>query len=92
MESPSTSPEALLWGWGLVSIGMPFLQTPGANFRVHGEGDRVCSLRFAAWPEMESSSVCFFLHSLLSMFLTHITSIIHRDILHPGSPTANLGE
>ena len=26
------------------------------------------------------------------MLLTHIMSIIHKDRLHPGSPTANLGE
>ena len=70
MESPSTSPEALLSGMGLGGgvrgglwffIGMPFLQTPGTKFRVHWEGDHACSLMFAAWPKMESSSVCFLL-------------------------------
>ena len=40
---------------------MPFLQTPGTKFRVHWEGDHACSLMFAAWPKMESSSVCFLL-------------------------------
>ena len=51
---------------------MPLLQTPGTKFRVHWEGDHVCSLMFAAWPKTESSSVCFLLHSPLLMLLTHI--------------------
>ena len=55
-------------------MGMPFLQTPGTKFRVHWEGDHACSLMFAAWPKMESSSVCFLLHSLLLMLLTHFLS------------------
>ena len=46
-------------------------------------------------PKMESCfqdgacSVCFLLHSPLLMLLTHSMSIIHRDILHPDSPTSN---
>ena len=52
------------------------------------------------WPKndqheqdkMESRPYEFLLHSPLLMLLTHIMSIIHRDILHPGSPTASLGE
>ena len=49
-------------------------------------------------PKMESCfqdgacSVSFLLHSPLLMLLTHSMSIIHRDILHPDSPTSNLGE
>ena len=35
-------------------------------------------------PKMESRPYEFFLHSSLLMLLTHIMSIIHRDILHPG--------
>ena len=56
-------------GWGGVwfSIGMPFLETPGTKFRVHWEGERACSLMFAAWPKMESSSVCFLLHGQFSL-------------------------
>ena len=37
-------------------------------------------------------SVCFLLHSPLLMLITHSMSIIHKDILHAGSPSANLGE
>ena len=37
-------------------------------------------------------SVGFLLHSPLLMLLPHSMSIIHRDILHPDSPTSNLGE
>ena len=46
-------------------------------------------------PKMESCfqggacSVCFLLHFPLLMLLTHSMSIIHRDILHPDSPTSN---
>ena len=43
-------------------------------------------------PKMESRPYEFLLHPPLLMLLTHIMSIIHRDILHPGSPTTNLGE
>ena len=49
-------------------------------------------------PKMESGfqdgacSVCFILHSPLLMLLTYSMNIIHRDILHPDSPTSNLGE
>ena len=43
-------------------------------------------------PKMESRPYEFLLHPPLLMLLTHIMSIIHRDILHPGSLTANLGE
>ena len=43
-------------------------------------------------PKMESRPYEFLLHSPVLMLLIHIMSIIHRDILHPGSPTANLGE
>ena len=35
-------------------------------------------------PKMESRPYEFFLHSSLLMLLTHIMSIIPRDILHPG--------
>ena len=43
-------------------------------------------------PKTESMPYEFLLHSPLLMLLTHCMSIIHRDILHPGSPTVNLGE
>ena len=61
MESPSTSPDAFIWGVWFPS-GIPLLQTPGTKFRVHWEGDHACSLMLTAWPTMESSSVCFLLH------------------------------
>ena len=35
-------------------------------------------------PKMESRPYEFLLHSPLLMLLTHIMSVIHRDILHPG--------
>ena len=50
------------------------------------------------WPKMKSCfqdgacSVCFRLHSSLLMLLTHSMSTTPRDILHPGSPTTNLGQ
>ena len=43
-------------------------------------------------PKMDSRPCEFLLHSPLLMLLTHIMSITHRDILHPVSPTTNLGE
>ena len=65
----------------------------------------VCRNRYWAYsskstvqPKMESCfqdgacSVCFLLHFPFLILLCHTMSITHRDILHPGSPTANLGE
>ena len=60
MESPSTSPEALL-SRGLVFHWYAISVDTGHKVRVHWEGDHACSLMFAAWPKMESSSVCFLL-------------------------------
>ena len=37
-------------------------------------------------------SVCFLLHSRLLTLLTHSMIVIYRDIMHPASPTSDLGE
>ena len=56
------------------------------------------SSKSTVWPKMESCfqdgacSFSFLLHSPLLMLLTHSMGITPRDILHPGSPTNNLGE
>ena len=57
----------------------------GIQLKVHSPAqDRVQLSR--------ESLFCFLLHYPLLMLLTNSMSVIHRDILHPGSPTANLGE
>ena len=64
----------------------------GTKHRVQSPLERWPSMISMNRPKMESRPYEFLLHSLLLMLLTHIISITHRDILHPGSPTTNLGE
>ena len=64
----------------------------GTKHRVQSPLERWLSKISMNRPKMESRPYEFLLHSPLLMLLTHIMSIIHRDILHPDSPTANLEE
>ena len=64
----------------------------GTKRRVQSPLERWPSMISMNRPKMESRTYEFLLHSPVLMLLIHIMSIIHRDILHPGSPTANLGE
>ena len=64
----------------------------GTKHRVQSPLERWPSMISMNRPMMESRPSEFLLHSPLLMLLTQIMSIIHRDILHPGSLTSNLGE
>ena len=64
----------------------------GTKHRVQSPLERWLSMISTNGPKMESRPYEFLLHSPVLMLLTHIMSVIHRDILHPGFPTANLGE
>ena len=64
----------------------------GTKHRVQSPLEKWLSMIGMNRPKMESRPYEFLLHSPLLMLLTQIMSIIHRDILHPGSLTTNLGE
>ena len=86
-RSPGTLPRGrgvgLVWfsSWYVVSID------PGHRAQSPQSGSR-WRPAFKWEPVLSLSS---FILPLL-MLLTHSMSITHRDILHPGSPTASLGE
>ena len=85
MESLGMNSGALPSGGSGFPVGIPFPQILGIWLEVRSPAQN--GVLLSRW-----SLFCFLLHSPLLMLLIHSMSIIHRDILHPGSPTTNLGE
>ena len=86
MKSPGTSPGAFPSGCLVFQSVCHFHRYWAYNSKS------------TVWPKMESCfqdgacSVCFLLHSRLLTLLTHNMIVIYRDIMHPASPTSDLGE